>query len=123
MIPRGGTSTEQAAAHQRIAQALRSQGDLPGALEALRNGARLLPESREIQLLLGELESARGNILAARAALEVAFRASRTDMEALEVVTSVERVPSMLEVYGKRIIVVGGGAQVGQVDVSHLQHG
>jgi energy-converting hydrogenase B subunit Q len=37
------------------------------------------------------------------------------DMEALEVVDSVERVPSMIEVYGKRIIVVGGGAQVGQV--------
>ena len=37
------------------------------------------------------------------------------DMEALEVVTAVEKVPSMLEVYGKRIIVVGGGAQVGQV--------
>ncbi len=37
------------------------------------------------------------------------------DMEALEVVDSVERLPSMFEVYGKRIIVVGGGAQVGQV--------
>jgi energy-converting hydrogenase B subunit Q len=37
------------------------------------------------------------------------------DLQALDVVTSVERVPSMLEVYGKRIIVVGGGAQVGQV--------
>jgi energy-converting hydrogenase B subunit Q len=37
------------------------------------------------------------------------------DLLALEVVDSVERVPSMLEVYGKRIIVVGGGAQVGQV--------
>ena len=37
------------------------------------------------------------------------------DMEQLDVVTVVERVPSMLEVYGKRIIVVGGGAQVGQV--------
>ncbi len=37
------------------------------------------------------------------------------DMEALDVVDSVERVPSMLEIYGKRIIVVGGGAQVGQV--------
>jgi energy-converting hydrogenase B subunit Q len=37
------------------------------------------------------------------------------DMEALDVVDTVERVPSMLEVYGKRIIVVGGGAQVGQV--------
>src|SRR5438477_3052309 len=37
------------------------------------------------------------------------------DMESLEVVDAVERLPSMLEVYGKRIIVVGGGAQVGQV--------
>jgi energy-converting hydrogenase B subunit Q len=37
------------------------------------------------------------------------------DMNALDVVASVERVPSMLLVYGKRIIVVGGGAQVGQV--------
>ena len=38
-----------------------------------------------------------------------------SDMESLEVVHSVERVPSMLEVFGKRIIVIGGGAQVGQV--------
>src|SRR5438552_13512523 len=37
------------------------------------------------------------------------------DMESLEVVSSVERVPSMLEVFGKRIIVIGGGAQVGQM--------
>ena len=37
------------------------------------------------------------------------------DLERLEVVNSVERVPSMLEVFGKRIIVIGGGAQVGQV--------
>jgi energy-converting hydrogenase B subunit Q len=37
------------------------------------------------------------------------------DLSDLEVVSSVERVPSMLEVFGKRIIVIGGGAQVGQV--------
>ena len=42
------------------------------------------------------------------------------DMEALDVVHSVQRVPSMLEVYGKRIIVVGGGAQVGQVAVGAI---
>ena len=42
------------------------------------------------------------------------------DMEALEVVDSVERLPSMFEVYGKRIIVVGGGAQVGQVAVGAI---
>ncbi len=37
------------------------------------------------------------------------------DMEALDVVESIELVPTMRKVYGKRIIVVGGGAQVGQV--------
>ncbi len=34
---------------------------------------------------------------------------------AIDVVTSIRRLPSMFQVYGKRIIVVGGGAQVGQV--------
>ena len=37
------------------------------------------------------------------------------DLQRLDVVDEVERVPSMLQIYGKRIIVVGGGAQVGQV--------
>src|SRR5260221_9602959 len=37
------------------------------------------------------------------------------ELRGLDVVDSVELVPSMAEVYGKRIIVVGGGAQVGQV--------
>ncbi len=37
------------------------------------------------------------------------------DLRKLEVLDGVETVPPMLEVYGKRIIVVGGGAQVGQV--------
>src|SRR4051812_190012 len=40
------------------------------------------------------------------------------DLEALPVVVgTVERAPSFRKVYGKRIIVVGGGAQVGQVVV------
>ncbi len=37
------------------------------------------------------------------------------DLEALPIVRAVERAPSFQKVYGKRIIVVGGGAQVGQV--------
>ena len=37
------------------------------------------------------------------------------DLEALPIVRAVERAPSFWKVYGKRIIVVGGGAQVGQV--------
>jgi energy-converting hydrogenase B subunit Q len=34
---------------------------------------------------------------------------------AIDTVTSIRRLPSMFQVYGKRIIVVGAGAQVGQV--------
>jgi energy-converting hydrogenase B subunit Q len=37
------------------------------------------------------------------------------DLRALDVLAQVEIVLTMAEVYGKRIIVVGGGAQVGQV--------
>jgi len=37
------------------------------------------------------------------------------EIEALEVVRKVERVQSLQEIYGKRIIIMGGGAQVGQV--------
>src|SRR3712207_7237456 len=39
------------------------------------------------------------------------------DLEALPIVRAVEQAPSFQKVYGKRIIVVGGGAQVGQVVV------
>lgn len=42
------------------------------------------------------------------------------DLLALDVVDKVDRVPSMLHVYGKRIIVVGGGAQVGQVAIGAI---
>lgn len=38
-------------------------------------------------------------------------------LEELPIVRSVERAPSFAKIYGKRIIVVGGGAQVGQVVV------
>ena len=37
------------------------------------------------------------------------------ELEQLQVVRSVTRVQSMQEIFGKRIIIVGGGAQVGQV--------
>ncbi len=37
------------------------------------------------------------------------------DLEALEVVHAAIRVPSFAQVFGKRVIVIGGGAQVGMV--------
>jgi energy-converting hydrogenase B subunit Q len=38
-----------------------------------------------------------------------------TDLRALEGVVRVEETPSFAKIYGKRIIIIGGGAQVGQV--------
>ena len=46
---------------------------------------------------------------------EVAAEVLIRDLEALPIVREVERAPSFARIYGKRIIVVGGGAQVGQV--------
>ncbi|HYM96354.1 MAG TPA: DUF5612 domain-containing protein [Candidatus Sulfotelmatobacter sp.] len=37
------------------------------------------------------------------------------ELEALEAVTSVTAVPTFQSIYGKRVIVIGGGAQVGMV--------
>jgi energy-converting hydrogenase B subunit Q len=51
---------------------------------------------------------------------DVASEAAHTligDLEALPIVRAVEQAPSFQKVYGKRIIVIGGGAQVGQVVV------
>jgi energy-converting hydrogenase B subunit Q len=38
-------------------------------------------------------------------------------LECLDVVARVRRLPSMFQIYGKRVIVVGAGAQVGQVAI------
>jgi energy-converting hydrogenase B subunit Q len=38
----------------------------------------------------------------------------------IDVVESVQRLPTMFQVYGKRIIVVGAGAQVGQVAIGAI---
>ncbi len=57
----------------------------------------------------------------ARVHVEVDLPASTTgpklvaELRGLDVLHRVELVPSMSEVFGKRIIVIGGGAQVGQV--------
>ncbi len=51
---------------------------------------------------------------------DVASEAADTlvsDLKELPIVRAVEQAPSFQKVYGKRIIVIGGGAQVGQVVV------
>ncbi len=42
------------------------------------------------------------------------------DLRALAIVNSVEAVKSLQRIYGKRIIIVGGGAQVGQVAIGAI---
>jgi energy-converting hydrogenase B subunit Q len=42
------------------------------------------------------------------------------DLKGLDVVRSVEAVQTMQKIYGKRIIIMGGGAQVGQVAVGAI---
>ncbi len=42
------------------------------------------------------------------------------DLRALAVVREVDRVPTLRTIYGKRIIIMGGGAQVGQVAIGAI---
>ena len=42
------------------------------------------------------------------------------DLERLEIVVKVERFETMQKIYGKRIIIMGGGAQVGQVAIGAI---
>lgn len=44
-----------------------------------------------------------------------AWEAMLTELRALPIVRKLEPVKSMQQIYGKRIIIIGGGAQVGQV--------
>ena len=53
-------------------------------------------------------------------ALENAKDALLTELRALDAVREVEEVQTFDRVYGKRIIIVGGGAQVGQVAIGAI---
>ena len=44
----------------------------------------------------------------------------RSRLDALDVVRRIEEPPSLMSVYGKRVIIMGGGAQVGQVAVGAI---
>ena len=48
-------------------------------------------------------------------ALEQPLEPLLTDLRGVEGVTRLEETPSFAKIYGKRIIIMGGGAQVGQV--------
>jgi tetratricopeptide (TPR) repeat protein len=78
---------QRAASHLRVAEVLKSQGDLAGAISAVNAAISLISsqtDARENYLLLGELETARGDHLAAQAAFEKAFALSTTPSEAID---------------------------------------
>jgi energy-converting hydrogenase B subunit Q len=61
----------------------------------------------------------------ARVSFEVALALAavtvlKADLEALSVVRSVAIVPTLGTIYGKRLIIMGGGAQVGQVAIGAI---
>jgi energy-converting hydrogenase B subunit Q len=52
--------------------------------------------------------------------LPVAPEVLQSDLERLEIVRAVNVVKTLQKIYGKRIIIVGGGAQVGQVAIGAI---
>jgi energy-converting hydrogenase B subunit Q len=53
-------------------------------------------------------------------ALPVGPEVLQADLERLEIVSGVNVVKTLQKIYGKRIIIVGGGAQVGQVAIGAI---
>ena len=85
--------------HDMTAAILRHGGDIL-SVEIVERGAR--------SAVYWELDGVEDPASLDRAFLEI------------DVVTSITRLPSMFQVYGKRIIVVGAGAQVGQVAIGAI---
>ena len=98
--------------HELTGVIARHSGDITSVeiIEQLPPRARIyfeieLPPGFEIELPPGAA-SAQANLHA--------------DLEDLSIVHEVRVVPTMQKIYGKRIIIVGGGAQVGQVAIGAI---
>ena len=87
--------------HQLTGVVARRQGDIT-SVEIVEQSARGARVSFEVALAL---ESVSG---------------LKTELEALAVVRSVAIVPTLGTIYGKRLIIMGGGAQVGQVAIGAI---
>jgi energy-converting hydrogenase B subunit Q len=85
--------------HDMTAAILRHGGDIL-SVEIVERGAR--------SAVYWELDGVQDPESLERAFLEI------------DVVSSIRRLPTMFQVYGKRIIVVGAGAQVGQVAIGAI---
>jgi energy-converting hydrogenase B subunit Q len=99
-----------------------------GLVVVARSGPGVLHE------LTGVIAKHRGDILSveiieekppeARIYFEIALPVGpevlQADLERLEIVSGVNVVKTLQKIYGKRIIIVGGGAQVGQVAIGAI---
>jgi len=85
MIRSGDAPEIRAQRHLRIAQHLKGHGELTPAVGDAEAAAKLLPESRDAHLLLGELRAVLLQSPEARAAYGRAFALSQTDAERIEV--------------------------------------
>ncbi len=84
LIPAQATPEVQAAALFKQAQVLKGQNELAAAEAALQKAIPLVREPREMFILLGEVETARGKLPDARTAYERAFTASVTTTDRLD---------------------------------------
>ena len=75
---------DQAAAHFRIAQALKLQSSLTAAVEQMQHTVKLAPDVREHQVMLGELLTSLSRGIEARPPLEKAWALSKNDAERLD---------------------------------------
>ncbi len=84
LLRKGDAPAEDARRHMVAAQHLKGHGELSAAIAEVEAAVRLVPESREALLLLGELRSLLAQHSDAKAAFIRAHAASRSDAERLE---------------------------------------
>ncbi|MEO8350137.1 MAG: tetratricopeptide repeat protein [Chthoniobacteraceae bacterium] len=75
---------QRAAAHFKVAQILKGQSDVAGAIASVRAAIDLNAEVRDYHFLLGELESSRAAFPAAQSAFDRAFQLSATETDRIE---------------------------------------
>ncbi len=85
LLRSGDAPPEGSRRHALVAQHLKGHGELTAAVAEMEAAVRLMPDSREGLLLLGELRAALAQHAEARAAYLRAYAASRSDAERLEV--------------------------------------
>jgi energy-converting hydrogenase B subunit Q len=105
------TATGPGILHQLTGVIARHQGDI-SSVEILDSG-RDSPTSRiYLEIALPQADAA------ARASVRAA--ALLGELRAMSIVRDVEEVQTFQRIYGKRIIIIGGGAQVGQVAIGAI---